>query len=465
MDDLSKTMAELPAARSKPSGFRRWKPALLAIAIPVGLAAVLWFVFREQLVRAVPVETGLVILLEQERGDSSTLASGSDNILFQASGWVEPDPWQINVAVKVDGFIEQVFIKEGEPVTNGQLVATLDPTDARLNLEVARANTRKHEAALAAQKNAANAAGKQAEAAQFRVEAAVARATGGRDIWERFSTTSSNVISLTERVMAKQTLIELEAEEEAARAALKALDAKTIEAQSQVGVAEAALASIRKQQEVAELALERTEIRTEAAGIILHRYVNPGDKRRAAADDPNSAIIASIYNPEQLQVRVDVPLAEAGKLIVGQSARIYTAMLPGRQFTGRVTRIIGQADLQRNTLQAKVALEAPDARLRPDVLCRVEFRDIGNAATANSPNGSGHALWIPERALDSVALEQTVWVVDSLSQTATERTIKLTSAKRPGFQQVADGLRANEVVVLTGKEALTEGARVKEVSE
>ena len=215
---------------------------------------------------------------------------------------------------------------------------------------------------------------------------------------------------------------------------------------------------------MAELALDRTQISAEAAGIVLHRYVNPGDKRRAAADDPNSAVIASIYNPQQLQVRVDVPLAEAGKLIIGQPARIYTAMLPGRLFTGRVTRIIGQADLQRNTLQAKVAIEAPHARMRPDVLCRVEFRGTGNAATASASNTAGHALWIPEQALDSTAREQTVWVVDPLSQTATQRGIKLTPAKQPGFQQVADGLRANEVVVLTGKEALTEGARVKEVS-
>ncbi len=66
MDILSKTVEALPAAHTKRQREGRWKPALLAIAVPLGLVAIVWFVFRDQLARTLPVETGRVILLEQD---------------------------------------------------------------------------------------------------------------------------------------------------------------------------------------------------------------------------------------------------------------------------------------------------------------------------------------------------------------------------------------------------------------
>lgn len=463
MDDLSKIVAAIPATHTQKSIAGRWKPALLTASVPLGLAVVLWFVFREQLVRSVPVETGRVILLEQESKDSTASQLSQAEMLFQASGWVEPAPWHINLAVKVTGFVEDVFVKEGEAVTNGQIVATMDATDIRLALDIAEANVHQHNAALTVQKNASIAARKEAEAARFRVEMVAARLSGEHDTWERYTKTSTNVISLTERIRLKQSVIEIEASEKAARAALKALEATTVQAESEIRVAEAALEAAVKKRDEAKLALERTVIRSDMDGIVLRRYVNPGDKRTIGADDPNSAVIAALYDPNQLQVRVDVPLAEVGKIKAGQPTRIFTAMLSAQTFTGRVTRIVGQADLQRNTLQAKVAIDAPDARLRPDVLCRVEFWSIATSSSSTVSSSANHALWIPDSALHAGALEQEVWVVDPLTQTIQARAITLTSSTRQGFRQVAAGLRANEVVVLNPTAALTEGNRVKEV--
>lgn len=443
--DLSKIAAELPATEKKHHGSGRWKPVLLAVVVPLGLVALLWLVFREQLVRAVPVETARVILLEQE-GRMAVPASGKQELLFQASGWVEPAPWPVSLVVKTDGFIEEVFIKEGESVTNGQMVATLDPTDARLALEISEANVLKHEAMLNTQRNTAAAEAKQAEAAHFRVEAAVARLNRERDTSDRFAKSSPGVVSRAERVAAELAVIEFEAEEKAARAALTAFEAKSVAAVSEINVAEAALVSAEKKKAVAELALERTVIRSTMDGIILRRFVTPGDKRVLKSDDEHSAHIATIYNPSNLQVRVDVPISEAGKMAVGQPARISTAMIPGKTFDGRITRIIGQADLQRNTLQAKVEIKQPDARLRPDVLCRVEFMRLPASGNSGGVSSVGHSLWIPVRALKSDAREQEVWVVDPLTQTVQQREIQLSTSTRDGYREVAKGVRANEMI-------------------
>ncbi|HKL20245.1 MAG TPA: hypothetical protein VJ904_00480, partial [Tichowtungia sp.] len=88
MDDLSKTMAEKSAAPKKAAGSARWKPAALTAAVPLGLLLVLWFVFRDQLARAIPVETARVVLLEQEGRTVSDAQPGPVEMLFQASGWV-----------------------------------------------------------------------------------------------------------------------------------------------------------------------------------------------------------------------------------------------------------------------------------------------------------------------------------------------------------------------------------------
>ncbi|MDF7806165.1 efflux RND transporter periplasmic adaptor subunit [Pontiellaceae bacterium B12219] len=459
--NLSEIGTEFPPSKHKSKGPGRWKPILLAVAVPLGLILLLWMLFREQLAPAVPVETGRVILLKQE--GSGVPTSGTAQLLFQASGWVEPDPWPESLVAKTDGFVDAVFVKEGEFVTNGQLVATLDPLDAQLALALADANVAKHKALLEAQKKQAEAEVKQAEAARFRVEAVVARLTRERDTADRFANASPGVVSHMERVAAEQGVVEFEAEEKAARAALNAMEAKAIAAASDIHVAEAALASAVKERAVAQLALDRTEIRSPMDGLVLHRFVQPGDKRMVTSDAEHSAHILSVYRPSDLQIRVDVPISEAGKVQAGQPVKISTALLPGRIFEGHVIRIIGQADLQRNTLQVKVKIKDPDPKLRPDVLCRVEFMSLPTSGTSGSVPTLGTSLWIPVGALASDTATQQVWVVDPMEGNVEPRTVQLGSAERDGFREVREGVRANERVVIRAGASLEEGVRVKEI--
>jgi len=392
-------------------GGGRWKPVVLAVVLLGGLVAVLAFIFRDQLTPAKPVETGRVMLLD-ESGASAEPSAAPDELLFQASGWLEPDPWPVKVATLTDGFVEQVFFKEGETVDNGQLLARLDRADAELVLRQAVAG----------------------------IDAATARLTAARDRWERISALPERDTTPAERVAARSDVLEKQAQLESAQTA----------------------------RDSAKLALDRTEIRAPTNGVVLRRFVDPGSQRGRGLDDPNSAVIASLFDPARLQVRVDVPLAEAGRLFVGQPTRISTAMLPGAVFTGRVTRIVGEADLQRNTLQAKVEVHDPDPRMRPEVLCRVEFRgrtgSFGHAPP--SANEGRQTLWIPEDALDDPSRpEQDVWVVDPVSDRAERRTIRLGRARRDGYRRVLDGLRANETVVTAGAAGLAAGHRVTSLTK
>jgi len=89
--------------------------------------------------------------------------------------------------------------------------------------------------------------------------------------------------------------------------------------------------------------------------------------------DASNAAVVQLFEPKNLQVRTDVPLADAGRLRVGQQAQVQFDSLPGQTVRGRVLRLVQQADIAKNTLQAKVLLENPPDGLVPDMLARVRI--------------------------------------------------------------------------------------------
>jgi multidrug resistance efflux pump len=101
------------------------------------------------------------------------------------------------------------------------------------------------------------------------------------------------------------------------------------------------------------------EIRSPIDGMVMSRLTEPGSKVVVISDNPGSARVLSVYDPRKLQVRVDVPLAETGKVGVGQQADIVVDVLPDRNFSGTVTRVLHEANIQKNTLEVKVAIENP----------------------------------------------------------------------------------------------------------
>jgi hypothetical protein len=101
--------------------------------------------------------------------------------------------------------------------------------------------------------------------------------------------------------------------------------------------------------------------------------------------------------------------------------------------------------------------------MRPDVLCRVEFMSLPNAGTSGSVPTLGTSLWIPTGALASDAATQQVWVVDPMEERIQSRAVQLGTAKRDGYREVREGVRANERVVIRASASLEEGVRVKEI--
>ena len=51
-------------------------------------------------------------------------------------------------------------------------------------------------------------------------------------------------------------------------------------------------------------------------------------------DAPDASTAVILYKDEKLQARIDVPLADAAKLISGQKVEITCSMLPNMKFDG-----------------------------------------------------------------------------------------------------------------------------------
>src|SRR5690606_19755873 len=186
-------------------------------------------------------------------------------------------------------------------------------------------------------------------------------------------------------------------------------------AQAALAAAQAALAQADAARDEAQLRLDRMTIASPITGYIMRRLTSPGDKVMLAMDDVHSSHIAHIYDPQQIQVRGDVPLADAASVFTGQRCEVVVEILPDRTFTGEVTRITHQADVQKNTLEVKVKVLDPDPLLRPEMLTRVKFLPDGagsGGGAGGQAGGEGASLvLVPEAALDTAGGAARVWVV------------------------------------------------------
>jgi multidrug efflux pump subunit AcrA (membrane-fusion protein) len=289
---------------------------------------------------------------------------------------------------------------------------------------------------------------------------------------------TNRVVPEQEIVQARLALSAQAAEIAALKAGEQELQAQSDELQEQARQYEARIKEARTAVDRAQLALDRTRITAPVDGLVSKLLVAPGDKRMLGSENPHSAAIAELYEPESLQARIDVPLTEAGKLEVGQPVLLRSNILPDHIFQGTVTRIVGEADLQRNTLQAKVAIHNPHPRLRPEMLCRAEFL----AAPGTGPGTAGSSIagqntvapgenrparlqiFIPQIALaERDQGEGMVWKLDESGRRIQPQPVQLGDEQRQAHLLVRTGLRPGERVVLDPPSNLAPGQRVRPV--
>ena len=389
------------------------KRVLTRYVLPVTLvaaaaAALAWTGWRSFLpvptVEVVPVSVRAAAVADgtAHQGHAESKPTTHEGPPVQAPGWIEPSPFAVMVPALTPGIVKRVAILEGERVEAGQVLVELVDDEQRIALKLA-------------------------EATQAEVRAK--RREMEDELGRKAKLVESGAASAGEVARLRLRI-------EAMTAAEQAADAERL---------------------MKELSLNRTQVRAPIGGVVLARLAVPG---MAAGSMQDGKALVELYDPAQLQVRADVPLADAGRVAIGDRAEISVDVMPDRTFRGEVIRVV-QADIAKNTVQAKVRLLDPVPQLKPEMLARVKlFPQVAGEATAAASGRS--TIWVRADLVDANAASPAVSVVAGLEDgrgTVERRPVTLAGAARDGWIAVASGLRAGDLVI-SGTPP-TPGARIR----
>ncbi len=487
-----------PAPRTVvPPPRRRWATRLLLpVAILGATAAILAFAARDALFAATSVDVVRVIAKPVEiTGDADSPAGGA--IVAQAPGWVEPDPYPLYVSALTPGIVKDVLVLEGQRVSKTSVVARLVDDDAKLALLRAEAERDRRKAQLAAaqtewdnpvarKRMVAVAAAmidetkaelNTVEAMIVEQKAKLAETQAGYDRIRKLGSGAASELDIEQakfKVEAQRAAVEsatkqravAEAKQARAAAELAAaqrdLELRILE-RKELDTARAELADAEAALKEAQLRLTRMEIVSPFDGLVMTRIAAPGSRVMLEGGDADASHIVHLYDPKHLQVRADVPLGDASKVGVGQRAQVVVDVLPDRVFSGKITRVVHQADIGKNTLQVKVAIEDPTADLKPEMLARVKFFALPRGEKNEAVKRTELRVFVPNNALGAnpaPGTESAVWLVDGGSSRAKRQLVRL-STVAGGWTQIASGLNPGDVLIVQPPATLREGDRVK----
>ncbi|WP_459556831.1 efflux RND transporter periplasmic adaptor subunit [Lacunimicrobium album] len=467
--------------------------------VVVGFMAVLMITAGDQFL---PRQNVTVIPVIVSRADIQQ--EGTE--LFQAPGWIEPRPTSINVPALTQGVIERLLVVEGQDVEKGQPVAELIRIDSEFAVRQAKATL---DLRLAEQKSARASL----QAAQLRhdqpvhLQSVLAEAQSALD---KTRTAVAQVPFLTESARAKvdyarqnlegkkaagsavpQRLVqeaesilaaaeadlhelanrpdllkkELQSQESRATAQqtqLKLLIDETRQLHEAHAACEAAQAKLDEAQvalDRAKLELERTIVTAPVAGRVLRLIAYPGARVMGmeANAGQSSSTVVEMYDPRFLQLRADVRLEDVPLVLPGQKVRIVSASLK-EPIEGTVLLPTSTANIQKNTLEVKVAIPDLSNSLRPEMLATATFL-APPTQTTESASQQAERLLVPRNLIDADSSQSAVWIVDSQGF-AQRRPVTLGKAGTPELVEVTAGLHPTDRLIASDRSRLSPGDRV-----
>ena len=211
---------------------------------------------------------------------------------------------------------------------------------------------------------------------------------------------------------------------------------------------EVALANLKRTQTL----LDYARLTAPFAGVITKRFVDPGAFIPAATSSSSAKSAAVVTVTDFSRVRIDVamPESEVPLVRVGLPVSVSVEELPGRVFQGKLTRIAYALDESTKTMGAEIELPNPDGALRPGMYASVEI----------SLERRTGALLVPAEAIVSQKGKPFAFTVEG----GRARKVALQTGLDDGINvEVKGGLSANDLVVVSGAQSLTDGQACRPV--
>ncbi|MCI0333534.1 MAG: efflux RND transporter periplasmic adaptor subunit [Planctomycetes bacterium] len=476
-------------------------------SLVIGFASLMAWASRDML--APPHDVWVVPVLASQ---STVQSEGTP--LFQAAGWIESRPTPIRVAALAPSVVERLLVVEDQLVKAGEPIAELVKQDAQLaydramaSLELREAEVDEMKAGLAAAKTRLEqpvhlrAALSEADAALAEVttqqknlpfatrraeaelefaignyerKRAAGNAVSGRDLNEaksardvaqalveelrnRADSLAKQESALTQRRDALATQLDLLADEQQAKGEY---EAKCRAANARVEQARVALAE-------AKLRLERMTVRAPVDGRVYQLVAYPGTTLTGGmglVPNADGSTVVTLYQPNMMQVRVDARFEDIPKVTLGQPVRINNPALAA-PIAGKVLFVSSVANIQKNTLQVKVAIDSPASVLKPEMLVDVTFLAPKAAdQVAHSPEDI--RLYLPQQVIQQGEDGPFVWLADMSDRVARRTPVATGSSATGGLVEVSGaGLTVASRVIARGYDNLGDGDRIRVVTE
>jgi RND family efflux transporter MFP subunit len=340
--------------------------------------------------------------------------AGAREALLNASGYVTPRR-RATIAAKITGRVTGVFFDEGTHVHEGQLLATLDDSDARKALNSAKADRDSAQAAIA----------------DFQVQLKNAK------------------IVLHRAEQLQKAGVQTQEQLDNARTAADSLEAKIDLAKTQVDAAQSRI-------QVAQQAVDNCTINAPFEGIVVSKDAQVGEMVSpiSAGGGFTRTGIATIVDMKSNEIEVDVNEAYIARVQPGQAVTAVLDAYPDWEIPSRVRTIIPSADRQKATVKVRISFVKLDPRILPDMGIKVTF--LG-AETSKKTGAEPSAALVPKSAVRDDAGKNIVFL---FKNDHVERRAVTLGGNRGNNVEVIAGLTVGDTVVVNGPPNLRDGQTV-----
>ena len=348
------------------------KILLIAAAVIVAIALVTVFVYKQQ--------SGYtkVLTAKIHKQDLATVVSGT--------GQIKPTTY-VNVGANVMGRVTHFYVKEGDKVKKGEVVATIENVQQR-------ANVAGQEAAISAARTDINSYIAAEKTAEANVERAKADLEQKKLDWERAQSL------FKAGIMARQDFDSKKAAYDTDVATVAQMQAQLNQAKAQTesarGHLQTQVATLRANQDM----LEKTIAIAPFDGIVTNMPVKEGETVVTGIQNTAGSTLMTLADMSKITAEVKVDETDIVNVKNGQPADVTVDAIPGKVFKGHVTLVGDQALLRSTgiatsqsttgTEEAKdfkvvVTLDQPSDELRPGLSTTAKITTAQKANVLSLP--------------------------------------------------------------------------------
>ncbi len=401
-DPLSSDLAALRIDRAAPPAPKPYARILLTVAalgvVGAGVYAVV-----------LPRVKGEIFQQEVVVTEVAMVSPVQSTVTVTSTGYVVPQTIS-KVGAKIAGRVAKVFIKEGDTVKAGSVIAQLEDADQRSSIA----------------------------AAVSRVGVARAHAQTAR----------ANLADMDQQVRREQSLVQSGA---VGRASLEDLQAKQKSLDEQVKASDSEARASQSDVDSLQTNLGDRTILSPIDGTVVTKPVEVGEMVLPAGNP-----VAEIADFKSLLVETDVPEARVHLVKKGSPAEIVLDAYPDRRYRGEVAEFGQRIDRAKATLIVKVKFVDSMEDVLPEMAARVSFltQPIAKDSLAEKPKRI-----VPGNAL--VDRDGQKWVFTVADGKVKLTRVTLGAPVANGFELV-DGPPAGTKIVSAPRPDLPDGQSIKE---